>query len=99
MPPYATRVPSRKHVGLPGDFTNSLGAACHLVRPHPLPPFRFANLAFGSAATVAPSRVMARKMGSTHTGFSWTVTDGGHRYMVGKGAVQDAHAWADLDGD
>jgi len=42
---------------------------------------------------------MARKMGSTQTGFSWTITDGGTRFMVGKSAVHDAHAWADLDGD
>src|SRR6185436_779290 len=42
---------------------------------------------------------MARSMGSTHTGFSWTITDGGNKFMVGKDGVQDGHAWADLDGD
>lgn len=40
-----------------------------------------------------------RETGGTGTGFSWTVTDGGRRFMVGKSGVQDAHVWADLDGD
>jgi hypothetical protein len=42
---------------------------------------------------------MARETAGTGTGFSWTVTDGGRRFMVGKDAVHDAHAWGDLDGD
>lgn len=42
---------------------------------------------------------MARQMASTHTGLPFTVTDGGHRFMVGKDACHDSLAWTDLDGD
>jgi len=42
---------------------------------------------------------MARQMASTHTGLPFTVTDGGHRYMIGKDACHDSLAWTDLDGD
>ncbi len=42
---------------------------------------------------------MARQMATTHTGLPFTVTDGGHRYMIGKDACHDSLAWTDLDGD
>ncbi len=42
---------------------------------------------------------MARQMATTHTGLPFTVTDGGHRFMVGKDACHDALAWTGLDGD